>query len=90
MSVPNFSTGLSNGVRTPYTAQFMRMLLPIVSDSYNFGARWAAAKTLFADITRANLGSVVCEMMKYTNPSTLRTYPKYIVAAEVPQNGGIL
>ena len=50
-----------------------------------------SCKNTFADITRANLESAVCEMMKYPKSSTLRTYPpQFLVAAEVPQNGGIL
>ena len=52
--------------------------------------KMGSCKDTFAEITRANLESEVCEMMKYTNPSTLRTYPQYLLAAEVPQNRGIL
>ena len=44
----------------------------------------ASCKTTLADITRSNLETAVCEMMKDTNPSTLRTYPYYSVAAQVP------
>ena len=33
-----------------------------------------SCKTILADITKANLESAVCEMMKDTNRSTLRTY----------------